>query len=117
MLTLFEAWLKVAVLEVQEYVRLSMAAIRGVVTRPFYRHDDPRPLVPGQSYKFEIEILPTSYLFKKGHRIRLEIVNGDSSQTDMGWVHPYHPDKVGSDTIYHDAARPSRLLLPVMPAD
>ncbi len=36
---LLENWLKGAVLEVQEYVRLSTAAIRGVVTRPFYRHD------------------------------------------------------------------------------
>jgi phospholipid/cholesterol/gamma-HCH transport system permease protein len=32
-------WLKGAVLEVQEYVKLSIAALRGVVTRPFYRHD------------------------------------------------------------------------------
>jgi phospholipid/cholesterol/gamma-HCH transport system permease protein len=38
-LTLAENWVKGAVLEVQEYVRLSTAAIRGVVTRPFYRHD------------------------------------------------------------------------------
>jgi phospholipid/cholesterol/gamma-HCH transport system permease protein len=38
-LTLLESWLKAAVLEVQEYVRLSLAAIRGTVTRPFYRHD------------------------------------------------------------------------------
>jgi len=38
-LSLIEAWLKSAVLEVQEYVRLSTAAMRGVVTRPFYRHD------------------------------------------------------------------------------
>src|ERR671919_2498297 len=32
-------WLKSAVLEVQEYVKLSMAAMRGVVSRPFYRYD------------------------------------------------------------------------------
>ena len=31
--------LKSALLEVQEYVRLSMAAIRGAVSRPFYAHD------------------------------------------------------------------------------
>jgi len=84
--------------------------------RPFYDHDDPRPLVPGVIYKFEIEVLPTAYLFRKGRRIRLEIVNGDSSVTDRGWVHPYHPDKLGSDTIFHNAAQPSRLLLPIMPA-
>ncbi len=84
--------------------------------RPYYDHDDPRPLVPGQSYKFEIEIHPIAFLFKKGRRIRLEIVNGDSAATDRGWVHPYHPDKRGSDTIHHHAAWASRLLLPVMPA-
>jgi phospholipid/cholesterol/gamma-HCH transport system permease protein len=38
-LTLLENWLKAAVLEVQEYIRLSSAALRGIVTRPFYRHD------------------------------------------------------------------------------
>ena len=31
--------LKSALLEVQEYVRLSLAAIRGSVSRPFYAHD------------------------------------------------------------------------------
>jgi phospholipid/cholesterol/gamma-HCH transport system permease protein len=34
-----ENWLKHAALEVQEYVRLVLAAARGVVTRPYYRHD------------------------------------------------------------------------------
>jgi phospholipid/cholesterol/gamma-HCH transport system permease protein len=32
-------WLKKALLEVQEYVRLCFASARGVVTRPFYWHD------------------------------------------------------------------------------
>jgi phospholipid/cholesterol/gamma-HCH transport system permease protein len=35
----FERWLKNAALEAQEYVRLVAAAMRGVVTRPLYRHD------------------------------------------------------------------------------
>jgi phospholipid/cholesterol/gamma-HCH transport system permease protein len=34
-----EQWLKGAVLEVQEYARLTGAAIRGVFTRPFYGRD------------------------------------------------------------------------------
>ena len=74
----------------------------------------------GPDYKFEIEVLPTSYLLKTGHRIRLEAVTGDSFLTDAVWNHPYHPDKMGADTIHHDAphhdaARPSRLLLPIVP--
>lgn len=32
-------WLKKALLEVQEYVRMSAAAIRGIFSRPYYRHD------------------------------------------------------------------------------
>jgi phospholipid/cholesterol/gamma-HCH transport system permease protein len=34
-----EEWVKGALLEVQEYVRLCAAVARGVFTRPFYRHD------------------------------------------------------------------------------
>jgi len=34
-----DAWLKQAVLEVQEYTQLCAATFRGVVTRPFYRYD------------------------------------------------------------------------------
>lgn len=32
-------WVKSALIEMQEYVRMSGAAARGVVTRPFYAHD------------------------------------------------------------------------------
>jgi phospholipid/cholesterol/gamma-HCH transport system permease protein len=38
-LTFFGERLKQAVLEVQEYVRLCAAAIRGTMTPPFYRYD------------------------------------------------------------------------------
>ena len=46
--------------------------------RPIYTHADPQPLQPGRVYKFEIEVLPCAYLFRKGHRLRLEIVNRDT---------------------------------------
>jgi predicted acyl esterase len=72
-------------------------------------------LTPGEVTRFEIAIMATSYVFKPGHRIRLEIVNGDSSVTDAVFAHPYHPSKRGTDTIRHDARYPSRLLLPVVP--
>jgi len=38
-LGLFDEWLKGAVYEVQEYVRLQVATIRGVFSRPFYFRD------------------------------------------------------------------------------
>ena len=82
--------------------------------RPFYTHTNPAPLTPDKVYKFEIEIHPTSYVFPAGHRIRLEIVNGDSSVTDAPFTHQYLPHKVGRDTIHHNADNPSRLVLPVV---
>ena len=39
MLRLFEDWLKSALQELQEYVRLQMATVRGIFTRPFYFPD------------------------------------------------------------------------------
>jgi phospholipid/cholesterol/gamma-HCH transport system permease protein len=38
-LTLLEKWGKDATLEAQEYVRLTLATMRAIVTRPFYMHD------------------------------------------------------------------------------
>ncbi len=83
---------------------------------PYHTHSDPQPLKPGDIYKFEISLEPMAYLIKAGHRLRLEIVNGDSPASEQLWGHSYRPDKIGSDTIYHDAAHPSELILPVMPS-
>jgi len=38
-LTILDEWLKSAIGEVQEYVKLSWAAVRGTFSRPFYFHD------------------------------------------------------------------------------
>jgi phospholipid/cholesterol/gamma-HCH transport system permease protein len=38
-LNLLEHWAKAALLEVQEYVRLQIATVRGAFSRPFYFHD------------------------------------------------------------------------------
>jgi phospholipid/cholesterol/gamma-HCH transport system permease protein len=38
-LRIFTDWIKGALLELQEYVRLQGATIRGACTRPFYVHD------------------------------------------------------------------------------
>jgi len=38
-LTFLEQWMKKALLEVQEYVQLQIAAVRGAFSRPFYFHD------------------------------------------------------------------------------
>jgi predicted acyl esterase len=59
-------------------------------------------------------VLPVSYVFKRGHRIRLELANGDHAATDSVFVHPYHQTLIGTDTIHHDAAHASCVMLPVV---
>jgi putative CocE/NonD family hydrolase len=81
---------------------------------PYHLHTKPEPLKPGEVYRFDISIEPNAFQFKKGNRIRLEIVNGDSPITDVLWTHYYQPDKIGQDTIWHSAKYPSALILPVM---
>jgi putative CocE/NonD family hydrolase len=82
--------------------------------RPFYTHTNPQPLEPGKVVKLELEILPFSNVFKKGHQLRLEISNSDSPITDGLFTHQYSWFKVGRDTINHSAEHPSRLILPVV---
>jgi putative CocE/NonD family hydrolase len=88
---------------------------RSTPTRPFYTHRNPQPLTPGEVYEFDIEVLPVSYVFRMGYRVRLEIANGDSALTDAVFTHPYHPTLIGTDTIHHDAVHASCLMLPVIP--
>jgi uncharacterized protein len=91
-------------------------AKRSTANIPRYTHERATPLNPGSIYKFEIPLLPIAYLFHQGSRIRLEICNGDSPVTDSLFFHFYRPDKIGADTIYHDAEHLSELVLPVLKA-
>ena len=52
-----------------------------------------------------------------GHRIRLEISNGDSPLTDAPFQHQYMINKVGRDTIHHSAKYPSQLILPIVSSE
>ncbi len=82
---------------------------------PYHTHQNPQPLTPDEVYKFEISLEPMAYLFKTGHRIRVEIVNGDSPVSETLWSHYYRPDKIGADTIHHSVQYPSQLVLPIAP--
>ena len=81
---------------------------------PWYKDDAPEPLVPGRATDLDIAIMPTATLFRAGSRVRIEIANSDSILTEGIFSHVYNPDQVGVTTILHDAAHPSRLILPVI---
>jgi predicted acyl esterase len=103
---LTRGWLKASHRELDEK--------RSKPYRPFHTHTNPEKLVPGTVYRFDIEIMPTANVFKKGHRIRLELAPGDSPVFDAPFDHYFSP-RQGMDTIYHDDEHPSRLVLPVIP--
>ena len=88
---------------------------RSTFDRPFFTHTDPQPLTPGKIEKFTIEIWPTSWVFQKGHRIRLDMANGDNPISDSPFTH-YYGFKMGTDFIFHDQEHQSHILLPVKPA-
>lgn len=80
-----------------------------------------KPVVPGEIHEYAIEIMATANLFRKGHRICLEIASldlptGIGGATNAEYI-PYHicSSRTTLHRIYHDAQRPSHLLLPIIP--
>jgi predicted acyl esterase len=83
--------------------------------RPYHRHQRRLFLEPGEVVEVQVEIWPTSMVFRKGHRIRLDVQPRDGAGS-AGYMH-YHADyNTGSNTIYAGGERQSYLLLPVIPS-
>jgi hypothetical protein len=75
-----------------------------------YRRADGRPLVPGEVAEIVFDLLPTSFVFRAGHAIRLAIAGVDSGVFDAPLA--------ASPLIYNvhrDQLHPSRLELPTYP--
>lgn len=93
------------------------------IQRASYRDSltQPSPITPGQDYRYTITIWPTSNLFHSGDRIRLEVSSSDFPQFDPNpntgdWLGDSTATRPAEQTILHDAAHPSALLLPIVPA-
>ncbi len=76
---------------------------------------------PGEPYEFTIKLYPTSNVFKKGHRIRVDISSSNFPRFDVNPnsgepLNRHRLTNVATQTIYHDAEHPSRIVLPVIPA-
>jgi uncharacterized protein len=74
----------------------------------------------GEAYEFSIELYPTSLVFQRGHRIRVDISSSNFPRFD---VNPNTGDppnngrrwEMAENTIYHDSEHPSRIILPLVP--
>ncbi|MDQ3811811.1 MAG: CocE/NonD family hydrolase, partial [Chloroflexota bacterium] len=79
-----------------------------------------RLLEPGKVYPFTIKLYPTSNVFRKGHRIRVDVSSSNFPRFDVNPntgepLNDNRRTRVATNTIYHDRTRPSHITLPVIP--
>ena len=79
-----------------------------------------RLLEPGSVYEFTVELGPTANVFLAGHSIRLEISSSNFPRFDRNpnTGHKFAEDaemQVANQQVFHDGARSSHVLLPVVP--
>jgi predicted acyl esterase len=100
-----KGWLRVSHRELDEKLSLPY--------RPYHRHQRRLYLKPGEIVEVQVEIWPTSMVFKKDHRIRLDAQPRDGIGS-TNYMH-YHADyNVGTNTIHAGGDKPSYLLLPII---
>jgi putative CocE/NonD family hydrolase len=94
------------------------------ILRTRYRDslDHPRLMEPGQVYPITIILYPTSNVFKKGHRIRVDVSSSNYPRFD---INPNSGEPLGMhrrlvtalNTVYHDARHPSHIILPIVASE
>jgi putative CocE/NonD family hydrolase len=92
------------------------------ILRGRYRESRERaaPLQPGRIEKYEIDLGATGNLFKAGHQLRLYVSSSNFPRFDRN-LNTGAPLMTGTrmekaeQVVFHDAAHPSALILPVIP--
>jgi len=84
--------------------------------RPYHAHNERQWLKPGEPVECHVEIWPTSMVFKKGHRIRLDVQPRDGVGSSV--YRHYHADyNTGAQNAIHTGGdKVSYLMLPVIPS-
>lgn len=83
--------------------------------------EKPELMEPEEVYQVELNLLPVSNLFVKGHRIRLDISSSNFPRFDVNGNTGENPGTsairvTALNSVHHDQARPSHVLLPIIPA-
>jgi putative CocE/NonD family hydrolase len=93
------------------------------ILRARYRDSfaEPRPLIPNHVEELEVDLWASSNLFRAGHRIRVAVTSSCWPRWDVnlntgGPLFQEAKAVVAVNTVFHDARRSSRILLPIRPA-
>lgn len=84
----------------------------GILRRSYTKDSEP--------VEIKVELWPTSILFKRGHKIRIEISSSNFPRYDRnlntgGDISKETSPVVAVQTLHHSLAMPSRIILPVIP--
>ena len=96
--------------------------IQDGIVRARYRErkSTPSPIKPGEIYEYTIDLWATSHVLKPGHRLRVEISSSNFPHYDRnlntgGALFKETNPVRASQTIFHDGAHPSHIILPIIP--
>lgn len=91
------------------------------IVRARYRDSDRSEtlLEPGRVYELRVDLWATGYLFRNGHRLRIEVSssNFDRYDRNLNTGGPFGAEARGvkaTQTICHSAGQPSHITLPIM---
>jgi putative CocE/NonD family hydrolase len=92
------------------------------ILRLRYRKSQTNPefAKPGETYHIALDLLATSNVFLAGHKLRLEVSSSNFPRFDRNMntgedqAHATRMVKA-TNVVYHDKARPSALIVPVVP--
>ena len=81
---------------------------------------DPKPIEPGRVYRYEIDLVATSNVFKAGHSIRVEVSSSNFPRFDRNPNTGQEPESESDlrpavQTLFHNSDYPSHITLPVVP--
>lgn len=82
--------------------------------RPYHRHDERQWLKPAEIVQLQVEIWPTCMVFRKGHRLRLDIQPRDGVGS-APYTHYSADYNTGDNTVHTGGHAASYLLLPIIP--
>ena len=72
-----------------------------------FKKEDAMPIVPNELFEVAFDLLPTSYLLKKGHQLQIAIAGADIGHFDPP------EDKPSFLKVYSNKAQPSQIELPI----
>jgi putative CocE/NonD family hydrolase len=96
--------------------------LEGIIRARYHESlSNPTPITPNEVYEYRIDLGSTAYVFKAGHRIRVQVSSSDFPQWDRNLNTGGEPGiegaahvRVATQVVLHEGNHASRITLPVV---